>query len=313
MSKELCIVCSITRGRRVCKLNENKLICPICCAKTRIPECEGCVFYSQAEQFSRDKPGKTGTKKFIIKLDPELDELVDQALVKVDKGDIGTGKKIISDLMIKHPDSYTVHFGMGVIAVKRKRFDEAIKYFDRAIELNPLYVEAWFNKASCHHEKLEIGQMVRSYQKVIELGNPSEYFVRHARNILSGFAKNVRETSGLTLDLFLQTMDKFNEAFAAMENMEWNKAIKGFQEVLVVHPKHTQSYGNMGICYANLGRKQEALAALDKALELDPNYRPALMNREIVRSLEEGETLTSAKFASVDYYKDVALKQKSPF
>lgn len=313
MSKERCIVCSITRGRRVCKLNDNKLICPICCAKTRIHECEGCAFYSLAEQFSRDKPGRAGRKNFIIKLDPELDELVDQALQKVDKGDIRTGEKMLSDLMIKHPDSYTVHFGLGVIAVKKQRFDEAIKYFDHAIELNPLYVEAWFNKGSCHHEKLEIGEMVRSFQKVIELGDPSEYFVRHARNIMTGFAKNVRQTSGLDLELFLQTMDKFNEAFAAMENMEWHKAIRGFQEVITVHPKHTQSYGNMGICYASLGKKQEALAALDQALKLDPNYRPALMNREIVRSLEEGETLTSAKFASVDYYKDVALKKKSSF
>jgi tetratricopeptide (TPR) repeat protein len=135
--------------------------------------------------------------------------------------------------------------------------------------------------------------------------------VRHARKILTGFAKSVREISGLTVEGFLQTMEKFNKAFAAMENMEWKKAINGFQEVLAVHPKHTQSYGNLGICYANLGRKKEALAALDKALRLDPNYGPALMNREIIRSLAEGETLTSAKFASVDYYKDITLKERS--
>lgn len=95
--------------------------------------------------------------------------------------------------------------------------------------------------------------------------------------------------------------------------MEWNKAIIGFQQVLAMNPKHVQSYGNMGICYTNLGEKQKALTALNKALELDPNYGPALVNRNIVMSLEEGQKLPTAKVASVEYYKDVVLKEKSLF
>ena len=78
-----------------------------------------------------------------------------------------------------------------------------------------------------------------------------------------------------------------------------------------ITPDHPQSYGNMGICYARLGRKQEALAALDKALELDPDYEPALLNREIVTSLAEGEKLQQNRLESVEYYKDYTFKKQS--
>ena len=37
--------------------------------------------------------------------------------------------------------------------------------------------------------------------------------------------------------------------------------------MLAIDPKHTQSYDNMGICYGNLGHKEEALEAFDKAKE----------------------------------------------
>ena len=51
--------------------------------------------------------------------------------------------------------------------------------------------------------------------------------------------------------------------------------------------------------------------AFDKALEIDPTYEPAMVNRAAVESLEEGEKLGSSKLDSIDYYKDFPLKERS--
>jgi lipoprotein NlpI len=69
-------------------------------------------------------------------------------------------------------------------------------------------------------------------------------------------------------------------------------------------------YGNLGICHAQLGQKSEALAAFDKALELDPRYEPAIVNKAITQSLEEGEKLNT-KIKTVQYYKDFPMKNIS--
>jgi len=255
---------------------------------------------------------KPKLKKFIMRIDPQVDEVVDQALAMVEQGKIRAAEKIISELLKQHSDIHTVQYAMGVICGMRGRHDEAIAYFDKAIEIYPYFVEAWFNKGASHQKKLEVGEMIKAYQKVVELGDPSDDFVRHAKDMIREIKNQIRQDTGLTLDQYLKGMDKFNEAFEAMQSQEWEKALRGFQEVVRIDPRHTQSYGNMGICYAHLGQKKEALEALDKALELDPSYEPAILNRAVISSLKEGEK-PEAKFEAVDYYKDYPAKRKSLF
>jgi tetratricopeptide (TPR) repeat protein len=154
--------------------------------------------------------------------------------------------------------------------------------------------------------------MIKAYQKVVEIGDPADEFVSRANDVIKEMENRIRQDTNLTLDQYFKGMDKFNEAFAAMQNHEWEKALIGFQEVLRIDSKHTQSYGNIGICYAHLGQREEAIEALDKALELDPNYESAILNRAAVSSLKEGEKL-NAEFKAVDYYKDYLVERKSLF
>jgi len=313
MNKKKCIVCSKTKGKRVCEIKDSSSICSNCCAQIRNPDCEGCSYYTQAARYAIDRARKPKFKDFIMRVDPEVDEMVDQALAMVEGGDIVTGERILTDLLNKHPDIHTVQYAMGTVCAMKGKHDEAIAYFDKVIEIFPYFVEAWFNKGASHQKKLEVGETIRSYQKVVEFGNPADDFVCNARDFVKGMEEQIHKETGLNLDVYLSAMDKFNEAFAAMQNREWEKALTGLQKVVAMNPTNTQSYGNMGICYAYLGRKQEALAAFDKALELDPNYELALQNRELVVSLEEGEKLSNTKFESVDYYKECAFKKKSLF
>jgi tetratricopeptide (TPR) repeat protein len=258
----------------------------------------------------KKKRKKTKPKKFIMRIDPQVDEAVDQALAMAEIGKIKAAEKSISELMKEHPDIYLVQYGMGVVCGMKGQYDEAIPYFDKAIEIFPYFVEAWFNKGASHQKLLEIEEMVMAFKKVVELGDPAENFVRQAKNIITDLEISIRKDKGMTLDSYLKGGIKFREAFIAMEKMEWEKALLGFQEVVAIDPKHTQSYGNMGICYAHLGHKQEALAAFDKALELDPKYEPALLNRAVVSSLKDGEKLESkGKLRSVEYYKDLVNKK----
>ena len=304
MKQDKCVICLIARGRRVCKLNNNSLICPICCAKTRNPDCDGCSFFTAAEKYSKEKIKNQKSENFVTELKPDLDEEVDQALALAERGKIQSGEKIISRLLKNHPNYHTVQYGMGVIYLMQGKFDEAIPYFDKAIDILPIFAEAWFNKGSCHQKKLEVGEMIRAFQKVVELGNPSEQYVQKAQDMLNSFEKQTLKDSNLNLDEYLKSMAVFNEAFAAMEKMNIEKAIIGFKEVIKMNPQHTQSFGNLGICYGLLGQKKEALTALDKALELDPNYEPAQLNRIAIASLENGEKLQQNGHISVEYYKE---------
>ena len=311
MKKEKCIICLNAKGKRVCKINDNSIICPICCAKIRTSNCDGCIHYTKAEKYAKEKSLKQKSQKFIMTIDYEIDKKMDIALAMVEKGDIQSGESIISALLNDHSHVDMVQYGMGVVCSMKKQYGKAITYFDKAIKINPYFVEAWFNKGAAHQKRLELGDTIKAYQKVIEFGDPSEHFVVHAKGFIVDLAKNIKKSIGLTMNDYLKSMDTFTDAYTSMERMDWEKALSGFRKVLSMNPQHTQSYSNIGICYGQLGKKQEALAALEKALELDPEYEPAIINLKVISSLANGEKLPSSKFMSVDYYKDIAIKNKS--
>jgi len=90
----------------------------------------------------------------------------------------------------------------------------------------------------------------------------------------------------------------------------FKKAIHTFLAAERIVNAIPQVYGNLGICYAQLGRKSDALAAFDKALELDPQYELAMVNKAMTETLAEGEKLDS-KVKTVEYYKDFPMQNRS--
>ncbi len=71
--------------------------------------------------------------------------------------------------------------------------------------------------------------------------------------------------------------------------------------MLEKNPRHVQAPGNLGLVYAGMGMKAAALACLEQALALDPDYEPARNNRRIVASMTEGKPLV-CQIAETNYY-----------
>jgi lipoprotein NlpI len=67
----------------------------------------------------------------------------------------------------------------------------------------------------------------------------------------------------------------------------------------------------MGICYGFLNEEEKAVAAFDKALELDPSYEPAILNRSALLHRKEGQSPSDARCESMSYYKDYKIKKRS--
>lgn len=99
-------------------------------------------------------------------------------------------------------------------------------------------------------------------------------------------------------------MRRFLTAFQHLSDREFEPAINLFQRVLAEDPNHVQSYGNMGLAYAGLGKKVLALACLDQALKLDPSYEPAQINRRVVAEMTEGEPHIAGELLQVEYFRD---------
>lgn len=143
--------------------------------------------------------------------------------------------------------------------------------------------------------------MIRAFKKVLDLTRPGTDFYTNAQNMIQGMEKVMRENNGVGLDAFINAQDEFDRAFSLMEGGDWKNAIKGFERSIRWHSALPQPYGNMGLCYAKMGNKQAALAAFEKALEIDPNYEPAILDKAATEKLSEGQCLASG-LKAIRYY-----------
>jgi tetratricopeptide (TPR) repeat protein len=158
---------------------------------------------------------------------------------------------------------------------------------------------------------MDVKNLVKAFRKVLEIGNAGNYYVLESTGFLRGFEQMVSKHHGTTMEAFFEGIDEFEKGLARMEEQAWEDSISHFEKSASINANHPQSYGNMGICYARLGRKAQALEAFDNALRLDRNYEPALFNKALVESVEEGEPLPEGKVTSVDYAKDFRMENKS--
>jgi tetratricopeptide (TPR) repeat protein len=157
----------------------------------------------------------------------------------------------------------------------------------------------------------DIAGVVRGFREVIRVGGDQK-LVSEAKRRLDDLERMVKDQKGFDLDTYIRNSDIYSKAFSALENREFVPAISLFKRVLATDRQHVQSWGNLGLAYASIGERDKALECLDKALELDPEYEIAAVNRIGIEKMREGEPL-EWNMDSVNYYRDYKSKgKKSP-
>ncbi|WP_421956204.1 tetratricopeptide repeat protein [Polaromonas sp.] len=71
-------------------------------------------------------------------------------------------------------------------------------------------------------------------------------------------------------------IDDFAIGKKAIDTKNWTQAVSSFSKVVTQNPKNADAYNYLGYANRWLGKYDEAFAAYDKALALDPRHKGAL-------------------------------------
>lgn len=297
-----CSVCKKEKARRDCKLKGDELICSRCCAEIRSSECGDCVHYIEAMRHSLERDSSLPDGHFIAEINPAVQDAVDDALELAQNGETAEAFREMERLVSENPRNHDVCYGMGTLyAIAGDDTESAIRWFKKAISIFPYMAEAHYNLGIAYQRSCKLGEMIKSIRKAVQYGDPQGECYQRAKKQLEVVTQVIGKNVGVDLDSYVISSEKFDAAFEKMENRQWADALEGFKEAAAHNEKNSPTHGNMGICLAQLGRKSEALAALDRALEIDPEYEPAIGNRLLVERMKEGASLTGDEFVSINY------------
>ena len=274
--------------------------------------CTDCSYHSAAQQYHADRSqrithARPPDGQFIVELNPEVENAVNSAMELSERGKTDEAWAQVNRLLRDHPENHMVCFAMGVLHSFKGEHKDAIKWFDKAISIYPYFVEAHFNKAVAYLKQFKMAEAVYAYRKVVELGDTSDALARQARSFLDDMAVAIRQNEGVDLDSYIESQSIFDHSFTLMELGDWSGALIGFRASAEKYDCNAPIHGNLGLCLAALGYKAQSLAELDRALEIDPQYEPAMINRVFIEHMEEGIPINTAGFKRIEFGKSQYL------
>ncbi len=140
------------------------------------------------------------------------------------------------------------YFYFGVEAQQRGENKKAIEYYNKVIELDQQFVEAYNNRGSAKVALRDTKGAIEDYNKSIEL-DP-------------------------------QYAEAYNNRGNAKVNLGRKEdAIKDYNKSIELDPQYAEAYNNRGNVKVDLGRKEDAIEDYNRSIELNPQSANAYSNR----------------------------------
>jgi len=171
----------------------------------------------------------------------------------------------------KNPDSNNntdLWYNKGLFHEHVRHKIEALKCYDKIIEINPNHVKAWIKKGLIHEGWGSWDDAIKCYDKAVEINSNYE---NNVADVWLHLCYIFAIPYGCRLDIDGPT-ERLEKALEFI-----NKALSG-ESKYTDNPYVWRSKGEILHC---LKRYDEAIKCYDKALEIDPNYNSALVYKEI--------------------------------
>jgi tetratricopeptide (TPR) repeat protein/predicted Ser/Thr protein kinase len=179
-----------------------------------------------------------------------------------------------------------LNFGLyGLILISAKKYSEAIRQFERCIQIKPGWATShvWLGRAYGYSGDLKrsISELQRAARLDSKSIDPLVYM-----GIFYGQAKKYREAvSALESALRLAPNSAVIHYYLGdiwLKQDQYSKALPHFEKADALQPNDVDNLTSLGLCYALMGRRSEAISTLQKALNIDP---AAQLARELLGKL----------------------------
>ncbi len=202
------------------------------------------------------------------------------AAIHFENGDFREAAAMYRDLVAKDPDDAALRTSLAGTLGALERYEEARRELEKAIELEPLNVEAYHNRAVIYEREgrpdLAVADYERSlrYQPQYEPSQRALYRLTGRTNVRAPRDEAEAEASALA-----------EQASGAARRGDYQEALRLLDVAEKRAPRFTLIYQYRANVAYLMGDRTAAIAALEKALELEGDN--ALFRENLARLREE--------------------------
>jgi len=222
---------------------------------------------------------------------------IDEELTEVQKlfseGSYQLALRKINKLIKNNKQNYIVYNYRGIILVALKKSSDAIKDFQKTLELNSDFTEAIGNIGMAYHEMNYLDKAIEYYEKAYKLSGLVQFKIN-----LGSLYLQIRKNKK-AIDHFNSSLKKDNRneylhqliAEAYIRDVKYNLAIEHHKIAVSINPSNPKNYFLLGSDYIWSGDKELAVKNLIMALNLDHNYYEAYYALSRVQNIKITDNL----------------------
>jgi tetratricopeptide (TPR) repeat protein len=178
-------------------------------------------------------------------------------------------------------------FYTGLLFFLSNDYHKALSYFERVIEKNPSYADAYFYIGSCKSKLGNYTEAIEAYKQAIRI-KPDYADAYCDLGVVYGELGRYTEA----IEAYKQAIrvnPDFAEAYYNLgvvygELGRYTEAIEAYKQAIRMKPDFADAYYNLGVVYGKLGRYTEEIESYKQAIRINPDYANAYYNLGVVYS-----------------------------
>jgi len=192
------------------------------------------------------------------------------AIREENKKDLFNKKEIISQ------------FNLATSLYNQRDFLKAIQAYQKVIEMDPTYIEAFNNLGLIYLEIGDFDRALKNYERAIEI-NPR--YEKALNNIgilyfLKGEDKRAMEVFEKLIEINPNHVESYIHLGIIYKKIgQWQKGIESYQKALTLQPQNGEAHYNLGILYENIGDKERALYHYQQFIQISEKDYPDLVKK----------------------------------
>ena len=181
---------------------------------------------------------------------------------------------------------------LGLIYYGNSRFEDAIKAFKRALEINPNYTEVALNLAVIYNELGQFGKSTEVYENARKTRRDSQSYLDP---YVKGKLANMHAELGVIykdLGFYAQAVEEYRKALLLSpefvdiktslgvvyrDMLDYESSVRELDEAIKLRPEYTSPRVQLGLTYYTMGQQEKAKTEWLKVIRAEPGDKMAQM------------------------------------
>jgi tetratricopeptide (TPR) repeat protein len=211
-----------------------------------------------------------------------ISQVFDIALKSYAAGKLAEAEQFCLKILSADPNSAATLNLLAVINTSLGRNDAALANYDRALALQPDFIQALNNRGAVLKQMKRYGEALTSYDRALDLQPDHAEVLNNRAGVLHELKRYDEALANYDRALALRSghAEALNNRGITLQALGRHaEALTSYDSALSLRPDFVEAFINRGITLYDLNRFDEALVDYDRALRLRPNNADALSNR----------------------------------